>query len=79
MISQTEKGLKEPTVRIVAKLADALGVSLQSLCTGETQRFASKEVFDDKLIYEIGMTVSPMTVREKEQVLAFAKFLRKKK
>ena len=37
------------------------------------------EHFDDKLVYEIASTVKPMVIQEKEQVLAFAKFLRDKK
>lgn len=79
MVYQLEKGNRSPGLKTLEKLSKALGVSVDSLRGKATETKASQELLDDKLVYEIAKTTKAMTIREKEEVLSFVKYLRRKK
>ena len=76
MIYQIEKGTRKPGLKTLEKLSEALGVSFDALRGSKAKQKTSKAMLDDKLVYEIAQTVKPMTIREKEEVLSFVKYLR---
>lgn len=77
MISQIEAANKQGGLRTLEKLAKAMGVSFGALYPAGDTSNGNPDLLQDKLVYEIAKTVHPMTVREKREILKFAKFVRK--
>lgn len=77
MISQIEAGNKQGGLKTLEKLAKAMGVGFNALYPADTPDTDKTKLLQDKLVYDIAKTVHPMTVKEKREVLRFAKFMRK--
>ena len=71
-VSQFETGRREPSLRTVSKLADALGVTVDFLC-GRPVQEASRGEVRDLLGYARGMRSRDLKV-----LLEFAAFLARK-
>jgi len=79
MISQIEAGNKEGGLSTLEKLSEGLGISFEALYRPEGRADTDPGLLSGKLVYEIAKTVTPMTVRERREVLRFCENLRKKK
>lgn len=73
LISLLEKGQRDPSLKIIKKIANALGVTASYLISGES-RIKTIDLLEDPVMKEMIKLLEKLPERERHEVAKFAKF-----